>query len=551
MRSRFVARSAVAATVSALAFAGLGAPAVSAAPGDVAEFALPASATVPQQIASDADGVLWITLGGSGILAKSSLDGVPTTVVPAAPAANTGPQGIVLGPDKRMWFVEEDANRVSAVTTATGAVQSFPLPNPNSGPRGIAVGRDGNLWFTEFTGNRIGRITTTGAITEFSLPSGSGPSGITAGPDANLWFTLRSGNAVGQITTAGVTGIFPLPNANSQPLGIATGPDGNLWFTEFTGNRIGRISTAGALNAEFPLPVNTQPNQIVAGADGNLWFTATGSTQVWRITAAGVTQPFAIPAPNSQPIGITAAADGNVWITEAVSNRIARVLTGVVPANTAPPVISGPGTAAGQQLTVSTGSWSWRPSSYVYQWQRCSTVDAASCVPISGATSATYAITAADASQRLRVLVNAANLNGNAASAAASALLVVGGPAPQPVPAPVAGGQAVTLASGVTATLKGPKAPRRTVLRYYAVRFNSTVPQGTVRITIVNSAGQTVRVIAPHRPISENGLARRLVRITKKVPAGQYTLKAVYTPRSDQTTVFPVTTMTKPITVRW
>jgi hypothetical protein len=83
------------------------------------------------------------------------------------------------------------------------------------------------------------------------------------------------------------------------------------------------------------------------------------------------------------------------------------------------------------------------------------------------------------------------------------------------------------------------------------VRFNSTAPQGTVRITIVNSAGQTVRVIAPRRPIRENGVARRLVRITKRVPAGQYTLKAVYTPRADQATVFPVTTMTKPITVRW
>lgn len=550
MRSRVCARSLIAVTVTALVVGALGAPGASAATGDIAEFALPPTATVPQQVASDADGVLWVTLAGSGILAKSGLDGVASTVVPATAGQNTGPQGIVLGPDGRMWYVEQEANRVSAVTTASGAVQSFPLPNANSGPRGIALGRDGNLWFTEFAGNRIGRITPTGVITEFPLATGSGPSGITTGPDGNLWFTLLSGNAIGQITTAGVTGIFPLPNANSQPAGITTGPDGNLWFTQFAGNRIGRISTAGALNAEFPLPANTQPNQIVTGADGNVWFTATGSTQVWRITRAGSAQPYAVPAPNSQPIGITAGADGNVWITEAVSNRIARVLTGVVPANTAVPAISGPGTAVGQQLTATTGTWSWRPTAYIYQWQRCSTTDATSCAPISGATASTYTITTTDAGQRLRVLVNATNLNGTAASAAASAMAVIGAPVPPPTPAPVSGGQTVTLAAGVTATLKGPKRPRRSVLRSYAVKFNSTAPQGTVRITIVNSTGQTMRVIAPHRPITGTGLARRLVRVTKSVPPGLYTLKAVYTPRADQAATYPVATMTKPITIR-
>ena len=112
-------------------------------------------------------------------------------------------------------------------------------------PEGITVGPDGALWFIERQGNRIGRITTAGFITEYStgLTPGSQPQEITAGPDGALWFTEVFGNRIGRITTAGViteysAGLTPA----STPYGIAVGPDSALWFTEFNGNRIGRIT---------------------------------------------------------------------------------------------------------------------------------------------------------------------------------------------------------------------------------------------------------------------------------------------------------------------
>lgn len=552
MRPRFVMRSTIAASVSlALLVPGvLGAPTASAVTGDITEFALPDTASAPQSIASDADGDLWITLKGSGTLAKATLDGVVTVVVGGSSSANTGPGGIALGSDRRMWYVEETANRISAVTTGTGAVASFPLPSADSRPRSITAGPDGALWFTEFGGSRIGRITTAGVITEFDLANGSGPASIVTGSDGALWFTQRTGNAIGRITTAGVISTFALPSSGSQPQGIAAGSDGNLWFTEVAGNRIGRITPTGLI-AEFSLPTSgSQPNQIAAAADKSLWFTESGTNRVGRISTSGAITEFAVPTAGSSPTGIAGAADGNAWFTESVTNRLSRVLTGVVPASTGGPAISGPSTLVGQQLTASTGAWSWRPTSYSFQWQRCATTDASSCVAIAGAVNATYVIVADDAGKRLRVQVTARNLNGAPASGTPSALLTIDGLPPAPIPTPVVGGQTVSIANGVTATLKGPKTPKRTRLLNYSLRVSNHAVRGKVRITIVDYTGREVRVIATGRWLKANGVARRLARVTKKVPTGQYTLKAVFTPRADQATTYAVATMSKPIYIR-
>lgn len=552
MRSRLLLRTFVTGSVSvALVATGLlGAQAASAVTGDITEFAFPDAATSPQSLASDADGNLWITLDGSGTLAKATLDGVVSVVVGGSSSSNTSPQAIALGPDRRMWYAEESANRISAVTTATGAVASYPLPSAASRPRGITAGPDGALWFTEFGGNRIGRITTAGVITEFDLASGSGPAAITTGSDGALWFTQRTGNAIGRITTAGVISNFSLPSSGSQPQGITTGSDGNVWFTEFAGNRIGRITPAGLI-AEFALPTaGAQPTQIAAAADKNIWFTEAGANRVARITLAGTITEFAVPTGSSAPTGIAGAADGNVWFTESAGNRLGRVLSGVVPASTGAPAISGTSTVVGQQLTASTGAWSWRPTAYAFQWQRCTTADASSCVSIAGATNAAYVIVADDAGKRLRVQVVARNLNGAVASPASSNLLTIDGLPPAPIPAPVVGGQTVTIANGVTATLKGPKNPKRTRLLNYSVRMSNPAVRGKARITIVDANGREVRVIAAGRWIKPNGVARRLARVTKYVAPGQYTLKAVFTPRSDMATTYAVATMTKPIYVR-
>jgi virginiamycin B lyase len=236
----------------------------------------------------------------------------------------------------------------------------FPIPLANAQPFGIAAGADGNLWFTQarLGHGEIGRITPTGAITEFSLPSGA-PGDITPGPDGNLWFTLDFGTTggIGRISTAGVITEFTLPEgASPNPGGITTGPDGNLWFTD--GGSVGQITPAGTIT-EFSLSLDpsVEAGAITTGPDGNLWIVTSDVIQggttgrpgepappiVWKPTAALKVTPSGQVA-NTYSLApairgsITTGPDGNLWFTGttlggtlAPSDTIGRITTtGVV-----------------------------------------------------------------------------------------------------------------------------------------------------------------------------------------------------------------------------
>ena len=85
------------------------------------------------------------------------------------------------------------------------------------------------------------------------------------------------------------------------------------------------------------------------------------------------------------------------------------------PANTAPPTVSGT-MRVGETLTASQGTWSGTtPFTYAYQWQRCDK-DGANCNAITGATSASYTLTASDQDNTLRVRVTASNSAGSSSS---------------------------------------------------------------------------------------------------------------------------------------
>ena len=84
------------------------------------------------------------------------------------------------------------------------------------------------------------------------------------------------------------------------------------------------------------------------------------------------------------------------------------------PVNTARPTISG-ATTLGQTLSASNGSWNNSPTSYALQWRRCDT-SGASCSDVSGASSSSYVLQAADIGSTIRVVVKATNADGSASA---------------------------------------------------------------------------------------------------------------------------------------
>jgi hypothetical protein len=90
---------------------------------------------------------------------------------------------------------------------------------------------------------------------------------------------------------------------------------------------------------------------------------------------------------------------------------LATIASAAAPANTTPPAVSGTA-KVGSTLTVSNGTWSNNPTSYTYQWQRCSS--ATSCTDINNAVGQSYAVRNADGGNRVRADVTATNADGQA-----------------------------------------------------------------------------------------------------------------------------------------
>ena len=118
---------------------------------------------------------------------------------------------------------------------------------------------------------------------------------------------------------------------------------------------------------------------------------ATSSTYVLVAADYANTIRCVVKATNAvSPAGVTAN-----------SNSTASV-AGTAPVNTVAPVVSG-STIVAQTLSTTNGTWTGAPTpTFTYQWQRVTT-------NISGATSSTYVLVAADVGSTIRCVVTATN----------------------------------------------------------------------------------------------------------------------------------------------
>jgi hypothetical protein len=111
-------------------------------------------------------------------------------------------------------------------------------------------------------------------------------------------------------------------------------------------------------------------------------------------------------------VQVTASnADGQATASSATT---AVVSSGSAPVNTGKPTITG-SAVVGQELSASNGTWTGGPTSFTYQWQRCTS--STSCTDVDGATARTYGVRSADVGDSLRVAVTAHNASGSTATA--------------------------------------------------------------------------------------------------------------------------------------
>jgi hypothetical protein len=221
-----------------------------------------------------------------------------------------------------------------------------------------------------------------------------------------------------------------IPGATASSYTLTSADGGNTVRSTVSATNVNGASpyAASATTAlVVPLPA-ASAGPVVSGiagvgkslsTTGGTWNTPVSLAYQWLRCAADGTGCAAIPAATANTYPLVDADAGHrlevvVSATDvagtgsATSAATAVVVT--VPAVTGAPRIAGKA-RIGKRLSASPGTWTWSPTTYGYQWLRCSRAGGR-CVAIRNATRTSYRITKRDAGHRLRLRVTATNAAG-------------------------------------------------------------------------------------------------------------------------------------------
>jgi hypothetical protein len=300
------------------------------------------------------------------------------------------------------------ANATSAATAAVTAV----APANTAAPTITGTAKEGEL-LTAGPGTWSGTAPITYTYQwQACSPSCADISGATA--STYRLVAAQVGKTMKVVVTA--TNSAASPSATSVASAtVTTGPPINLTLPAITGTaQIGQTltTTSGSWAGSGPIATavqwkrcdNAGANCTVIPGANNTTYTLTSSDVGSKLLAT-----------------VGAASDaGNASADAAVT----AVVLGIAPSNVTVPTITGTAKQA-RTLSATTGTWSGTgPITHARQWRRCDSAGA-NCVDIAGATAASYSPTAADVNNKLRVVVTATNMAGNASATSSASATVL------------------------------------------------------------------------------------------------------------------------------
>ncbi len=227
------------------------------------------------------------------------------------------------------------------------------------------------------------------------------------------------------------TSCVDIPSAIAATYNLASTDAGHEIRSEVSAHNAGGSSSyTPSITTEIVLPLPaTTASPVVSGTTAvgktlsttqGTWNTPVSYAYEWlRCSSAGIScvsisgakgSTYKIsPADKGHKLEARVSGTNAAGTTAATSVSTAVVIA--VPAASQLPHISGKA-KVGKKLSVDAGSWSDSPTSFDYQWLRCSN-GGTSCVAISGATNSSYKLKKKDAKHRLRVRVTAVNAAGS------------------------------------------------------------------------------------------------------------------------------------------
>jgi surface antigen len=201
------------------------------------------------------------------------------------------------------------------------------------------------------------------------------------------------------------TGYTPTPDDLRKPITIRVTVHKNGYDDAvITSPQTPGVAPGTFVNSAAPTISGSARVGVPLTATGGSWSPRATVTFQWLVDGQPVPQATGKTfTPNAQDVGrvvtVEALASRPGYLTAVVpSTGTAAVLPGLMHNRTAP-LLSGHA-VVGRTLTTTTGKWSVRPDAFQYQWYAGGT-------RIQGATDATYHPTAAEAGDRIHVIVTA------------------------------------------------------------------------------------------------------------------------------------------------
>jgi hypothetical protein len=306
-------------------------------------------------------------------------------------------------------------------TSATSAASAVVAPTPPVADAPPTISGDATDFETlsSADGTWSGTPTITYAR-QWRRCNASGGACTSIAGATGATYTLTSADVGGTIRVAvtATNGAGPV-TATSAATGVVAGvaPAGG-GAPALSGNAVDfetLSSSDGTWSGTTPISYTRQWERCDASGDGCV--DISGATGVgYTLTSADVG--------GTVRVVVTAT---NVAGSDSATSAASDVVAGVAPGSTSAPAVSGDATD-GETLSATLGAWSGTtPISHARQWERCD-ASGDDCADISGAVSATYALTPADVGSTIRVTVTATNVAG--ATAASSAVSDVVAPTP-------------------------------------------------------------------------------------------------------------------------
>lgn len=252
--------------------------------GEQQRFKLPTKGGGMHTTHFDRDGVLWITLQLTDMVASFDPKTAQFRLYSGFRKGSLihsfayDEYGLVeFDAQGRMWLSEFGTNSVASLNPETGEIKEYDLHGDSGHTYGIGLDSKGRVWYTKYVENIFGMLDpATGQIVEHEMPRpDSAPHRMSIDDQDRLWIPNSGYSTLARYDIAtGTLTEYPLPDKDVFPYATRyDGATGTVWVQGNGASSIYRFDPATETFESFRMPLSVSYGRMIAldYTNGAVW----------------------------------------------------------------------------------------------------------------------------------------------------------------------------------------------------------------------------------------------------------------------------------------